>query len=139
MFDTLLKTTGPVLEIGGGYGSSPLAAYCHEYRQLTTVETDPFWYAYLLLGANPWHLVYPSLECLDPGAEWEVALVDNAPNTARQPAIEWLRGRCKYLIVHDVEHGEGYGYDFRGYHVERWGPMPETAVLTRIAGQMLES
>jgi len=128
MMDALLKTTGPVLEIGSGYGTPILAAYCDNYRLLTTIENDLFWYAHALIEANAWHLVYKSLEDIDPAACWDVGLVDNAPAAERMPIIERLRNRVKILVVHDAQDS-GYGYDFSGFDVVRWGPMPETAVL----------
>lgn len=129
LFDSLLKTTGAVIEIGGGYSTAVIAAYCHQYRVLTTVETDQWWFGFLLSSANPWHLVVKEIPA---EGLWDVALIDG-PAETRQKAIEALRNRAKILVVHDVEHEEGYGYDFSGFDVERWGPMPETAVLKALA------
>lgn len=125
MFDALLRTDGPVIEIGSGYGTAVLAAYCDQYRVLTSVETNPFWFAYILQRANPWYLCYREIPA---EGSWDVALIDG-PAAGRQAAIEALRERVKILVVHDVE-SEGYGYDFTGFDVVRWGPLPETAVLT---------
>ena len=83
----------------------------------------------MLQQANPWHLVYKDFSEIPPGATWDLALIDNAPGTARQPTLDLLRGKAKIIVVHDVESA-GYGYDFTGYDVKVWGPMPETAVLT---------
>lgn len=126
MMDCLLRTRGPVLELGGGLWSPVLHAFCDRVRMLTTVEADLEWYGLLLPLANPWHLVYRELP---EHCSWDVALVDNAPGAERQPMIERLRGRCRFLVVHDCQDA-GYCYDFSGFAVTEWTALsPATAVL----------
>ena len=128
MMDCLLRTRGPVLEVGGGLWSPVLHAFCDRIRMLTTVETDPEWYGLMLSLANPWHLVYAELPA---GCSWDVALVDG-PTAERQPMIEALRGRAKYIVVHDTQDG-GYGWDFKGYTVSEWASLsPATSVLSAV-------
>lgn len=126
MMDVLLRTQGSVLEIGGGLWSDVLHAFCANTRMLTTVESDPEWHGFLLPLANPWHLVYRELP---PACVWDVVLLDSAPNFTRQPYLDSLRGRARYVVVHDVED-LGYGYNFTGWEVEHWVTLsPATAVL----------
>lgn len=126
MMDCLLRTSGPVLEVGGGLWSPVLHHYCDRIRMLTTVEGEPEWYGLLLSMANPWHLVYRELpaECC-----WDVALVDG-PTAERQPMIEALRGRARFIVVHDTQDA-GYGFNFAGFQRTDWaGLSPATSVLT---------
>ena len=135
MMDAMLRTSwthGAVLEVGGGHWSAVLSAYCHGIRQLTTVEADPEWHAFISQLANPWHLVYRELPPLTPAHYWDVALIDSFPASSRQPWIELLRDRVKVFVVHDVEDA-GYGYDFAGFKVTHWPQLsPATAVLEPI-------
>jgi hypothetical protein len=127
MFDAMLRTTGPVLEIGGGHGTGILHAYCDGLRKLTTVEFDPNWRAQLEVFGSEWHAVLAEI----PPEEFDVALVDSAPATTRQPIIQQLTGRVKHIVVHDVDD-PGYGYDFSRFrHIAMWNDLrPWTAVLT---------
>lgn len=132
MFDVLLRTAGPVLEVGSGFGTPILRAYCSGYRSLSTVESDPRWFAELQkLPPDPSHLIFDKLP--DVGF-WDVALVDSAPPATRQPYINMLRDRCRFIVVHDCEPGnfQGYGYNFEGFsHVAVWNDLlPHTCVLT---------
>lgn len=132
MLDALLRTAGPVLEVGSGFGTPILRAYCSGYRSLTTVESHPRWLAELQkLPPDESHTI---LDKLPEIGLWDVALIDSAPAFTRQPYIEQLRSRCRFLVVHDCEPGnfEGYGYNFAGFaHVALWNDLlPHTAVLT---------
>ena len=41
-----------------------------------------------------------------------VVFVDHDPAFLRQPAIEWFSDRADYIIAHDTEAAQHYGYDF---------------------------
>lgn len=132
MMDVLLRTAGPVLEVGSGFGTPILRAYCQGYRSLTTVETDPLWFAELQkLPIDRSHIIVDNLPEI---GFWDVALIDSAPAATRQPYINLLKSRCRFLVVHDTEPGnfEGYGYNFDGFvHAAKWNDLvPNTTVLT---------
>lgn len=128
MMDVLLRTDGPVLELGGGHGTLLLRNFCEGVRPLLTVENDPDYFEVLSHLKSNYHKIKKEIPEV---GFWDVALVDSAPAASRQPYIEALRSRAKFIVVHDVQD-PGYGYDFRGFvHVAMWDDLcPATAVLT---------
>ncbi len=101
----VLRTTGPVLELGAGDYSTPLL---HEIctaqnRMLITIEDDASWLARFkslgskahafgrsTLGASGW-----------PAGFWNVVLVDHTPSD-RATALRIFEDSL-YLVVHDTE------------------------------------
>lgn len=122
------ETTGPVLELGCGEGSTPML---HELvaqrgRDLVSVDNNEEWIAkfvYLTLSsgqivgdrtappavAGGSHIFFhdpdPAREVRGP---WSVAFVDHAPGHTRVNAVERLRNVADYIVVHDTEES-GYG------------------------------
>lgn len=128
LFDALMRTTGPVIEIGGGrFSTQILRSFTDGMRMLTTVEFDPRWLSLLSSFAGPWHLVYGEL----PEGEWDVALID-CQASMRQPMIEALEHRAKILVVHDTQD-PGYHYDLSRFKYRReWHElMPWTDVVSQ--------
>lgn len=115
LFDAVLRTWGPVLEVGGGrFSTQVLRSFCDGMRMLTTVEFDPRWFAVLSSFACEWHLVY---SVIPEEGEWDVALIDCEADR-RQPAIEALRSRAKILVIHDTQDA-GYHYDLSSFKYRR--------------------
>jgi hypothetical protein len=94
------RTTGPVLELGGGYFSSP---YLHELftggRPACTYEYDPKWAHELGLRFNQ-----PITSHFDTVAplEWDVVLVD-CEGWNRREFLEALRAKTQVFVVHDSQ------------------------------------
>lgn len=142
----MLRTDGRILEMGGGWYSTPLiSAFAHvQGRRAFTVETSEYvynifkpWgeserhkvlkidgYDFDQVGkfkAQPGHskghyielqrafLERLTRDLLD--RRWAVVFVDQAPGFLRVPAIEFFADRADYIITHDTEHVQHYGFE----------------------------
>lgn len=110
----VVATAGPVLELGSGHFSTPVLHAACEGRRLVTADSDPEWmdrFRYLEHDLHEFVLVddWSSFATLD--EPWDVALVDNAPGHTRRTAIERLRTRTRYIVVHDTQAADHYGYE----------------------------
>ena len=135
------STTGPVLEMGCGWGSTPmLDLMCRKMdRRLVTVETQREYYdQFSDLFPHEWFFMggeYPRRPeipadrfrhegvferewLVSPYADlaWGVAFVDFYPGEARKDAIRLLADKAKLIVVHDAEadgkHGGGGNYEY---------------------------
>lgn len=103
------RTTGPILEIGAGDYSTP---YLHEIaktgRVVVTAEPPGEWLVRFDHLEAATHMFVPTLEhALSKKRRYDVALVDGGDRAA---AVRALRGRCRYVVVHDTDpqhHYEG--------------------------------
>jgi hypothetical protein len=106
-------TSGPVLELGSGYYSTPILHAVTPGRRLVTADNYAAWLArfrYLQSPDHELHIVHDwdAFDLID--EPWDVAFVDMAPDEARAAAIRRLRERTRYIVVHDTE-AESYGFE----------------------------
>jgi hypothetical protein len=101
------RTTGAVYEFGMGHWSSwMLHLMCVPDRPLISYESDAEWIGKFtgLIDRN--HLVRHVLdwekETSIDYAEGDVAFVDHSPGEERIRTIMRLKGRFKYIVVHDT-------------------------------------
>jgi hypothetical protein len=122
-----------VVEHGcGGYSSPVVSHFCKELGlQRVVVETDVAWLA--KHGGDALHhtSVASFASWLKPGTSIGLALIDGDQRD-RQRMIELCRDAL-FIVVHDTEMMELYGYNFAGFTViERSGALlPQTTVLQR--------
>ena len=96
-------TTGPILELGGGHYSTP---YLHEVsnsgRLVVTVETAKDWFdQFAKQYPSEYHRVVKEVPA-EP-EHFDVVLIDQDPEELRRGALEALRGRFTYAIIHDTQ------------------------------------
>lgn len=116
----LARSSGPVLELGTGDGSTPLIHYaaCGVRRFVVSADGDLAWlrkysegYAcprrHEFIHVGNWD-EFSILEAL----EWGVALVDCAPGEARYKLAMRLANRCKWVILHDTEKDYNVGTNY---------------------------
>jgi hypothetical protein len=110
-------TDGPILEAGCGYNSTPhLHALCMARgRPLFTLDGNAEWLARFLHLENKHHVVrhvasWPTLNLDDicatglNGWQFDVAFVDH-DCVPRGPLVGLLRGRARFVVMHDSECG----------------------------------
>lgn len=147
----VMQTTGPVLELGCGFYSTPvLHELCRPTkRRCVTVESAGAWVeAFRDRYETPWHRFvageFPTvLDHPELVLRFSVVLIDHAPPWRgavmdRWAAVQVLGDRTDAFLLHDAEQPGLYGYQLdtnRYGTVKRddcpWGPM--TVVLDRAA------
>ena len=140
----LLKTQGPILEMGGGNYSTPLvSAFADaQRREAHTVETNAAMHELLKRFSSPFHKIWkvngydfapdgrflPRAEttraqyieiqarfladfCQERPQRWSVVFIDQAPGYLRVPAIEHFADTADFIVTHDTEMVEAYGFE----------------------------
>ena len=116
----LAKTTGPVLELGMGWGSTPLLhAMCAGQRDLSSFETDKNWMGLFKWMEKPTHGIgwVDNWDKFGFGDHWwAVAFIDCAPGEIRKDLALRLKGKAKFIVMHDALsdgiHGAGGNYQY---------------------------
>jgi hypothetical protein len=114
----LQRTSGPVLELGCGWFSTPLLSAFATDRLVRTVETDRQWHAEIskICTLQPCtrhrHQIvfvpdYDEAPLED--QQWAIVLLDHEPPSRRGVDALRLRNRCQLMIGHDSQHPD-YGY-----------------------------
>ncbi len=133
-------TTGPILELGGGYCSTPFLHWaCYPYgRHIVTYENNPRYYDFVNRFATPFHEVrcIQDWSTITLSAPWAIAFVDSGPEEARPPAIRQLV-HAEYVVVHDTEsrniRRHNYREVFQLYRFHwRYEASPPTSVLSNV-------
>lgn len=123
---TLLERLGGnarVLELGCGYGSSPIVVGLSSYSE--HYETDAQWLEKVRefeCENHSFHLVKNHEKFQWNDTEpfeklWDVAFIDNAIGESRQSNLLKLKDKCRFIICHDTEEfykpaASAYGWDF---------------------------
>ena len=113
--EAVLRTSGPILELGTGDGSTlalhQVSKACQ--RTVLSFDNDPNWIARFAALRSDNHLLasLPSWnDCPIESAIWSVAFVDHAPAERRAIEIRRLTYRAQVIVVHDTEDPQ-YGYE----------------------------
>jgi hypothetical protein len=138
----LRRTTGPVLELGSGWFSTPLVAAFATDRLIRTVETNHEWYdrisrvcTYQPITRHRHQIVFvPDYnDAPVDDHQWSVVLLDHEPPPRRGVDALRLRDRCQLMIGHDSEHPDyGYGtvFDTFKYRFTLSSVFPWTTVVS---------
>jgi hypothetical protein len=113
--EAVLRTSGPILELGMGDGSTralhAVAMACN--RRTFSFDNDSSWFARFMDLRDTWHLLARLDtwdDCPIESTFWSCALVDHAPAERRTTEIKRLAYRAELVVVHDTEDPI-YGYD----------------------------
>jgi hypothetical protein len=113
--EAVLRTRGPILELGTGDGSTialhSVATECS--RRVFSFDNDRNWIDRFLHLRSEHHLLacLPNWDdCPVESQFWAVAFVDHRPAQRRVVEIARLAHRAELLVVHDTESPE-YSYE----------------------------
>ena len=138
----LRHTTGPVLELGSGWFSTPLVAAFATDRLVRTIETNPQWYdrisrvcTYQPITRHRHQIVFvPDYnDAPMDDHQWSVVLLDHEPPPRRGVDALRLKDRSQLIIGHDSEHPDyGYGpaFDQFKYRFTLSSVFPWTTVVS---------
>ena len=133
-------TSGPVLELGSGLGSTLLLhGLCGSAgRKLTTLETDATWIMRFTNYGRDWHrikLIESFVTLSEYEENWGLAFIDHGISGQRAVSITALK-HIPIIVVHDTCHPWLYGYAeaFKKFrYIWDWKVSgPQTSVLSDI-------
>jgi hypothetical protein len=133
-------TSGPVLELGAGLGSTYLLhGLCGvASRKLLTLDSNQDWLLRFINYGRPWHkfnMVESYLDLPEYKENWGLAFVDHGIYEQRGYSITQLK-HVPVIVVHDTCHPWLYGYndalDEYCYRWDYWVNGPQTTVISNI-------
>ena len=113
LYVALKETSGDIIEMGCGYGSTPLLNAYKNSRKLYSYENNPIWAAKMrdegldVIPLNNWDDVKNAHEFAD------VVFIDHAPGERRKEDIINFKGKAKVIVCHDTEPAADHGYQMR--------------------------
>jgi hypothetical protein len=107
------QTTGPILELGVGFCSTP---YLHwacfpTRRKLVSYENNKDYYAFAESWGDSYHEIYciNDWDKTDFSRDWSIAFLDHSPGPRR--GVDSLRLiHADYLVIHDSENSQAHKY-----------------------------
>lgn len=134
----LMHSTGPVAEVGSGLYSTPLLHWiCRlQNRKLVTFEDTKEFYDMAHVFTSRSHKIHllEDWDDMDVNREWGVVLIDHTDTDRRATDIIRFKDTAQYIVIHDTEKPEKYGYDKVWEHfkyVYHWkGCKPWTSVVS---------
>lgn len=116
-----------VIELGIGYGSTPLIVDNSEYSE--HYETDLDWFTNLKKEFSSENHIFELIKNQSKyewndeivfEKEWDIAFIDNASGESRQSNLIKLKDKAKFIICHDTEElykpsASAYGWDFSSF------------------------
>lgn len=134
----VLKTTGPVLELGAGLGSTLLLhGLCGSLdRSVTTLESDENWLKLFSHLERPWHTfkrVSDFINLPEYQENWGLVFVDHGVMEQRGESVRALQ-HASMIVAHDTCHFHLYDYEpILSEFKYRWdwtANMPQTTVVS---------
>jgi len=98
----MLKTTGPVLELGSGFNSTPLLyQLCRDQgRPFYSYESDPKW-AKMVGNITMFTEDFDKVQIEN--IHWGLAFIDHKPGLRRIIDIRRIANNAEYIVIHDSE------------------------------------
>lgn len=105
LIDWVKKTTGPVVELGMGFGSTPILHELCRDRQLVSYENQIRFYNDFRKFASPWHEIkfIEKWEMAEVDQHWGLAFLDSWPGSSRAELLSRMRNHADYILIHDTE------------------------------------
>lgn len=119
LYEAVMRTAGPVLELGCGEGSTPLLHHVclPQQRMLFTIDNnEPCLARYSNLMAGDAHrfMLVPEWDSFfrDSGVaerDYGVIFIDSAPWESRAMAVAALKDRATFVVIHDADYFPRHG------------------------------
>lgn len=134
-------TTGPVLELGTGYYSTPVLHWlcAGTQRRLVSYEHHQKYAEWAQMFQAPWHEVawIEEWDRAPIDQPWDVAFIDHGPSARRAVDLRRLAPYARFVVLHDTDgrlnklYGYPEVYPCYRYNVQ-WtrGGRPYTNVLS---------
>lgn len=106
-------TTGPILELGVGFCSTPYLHWaCYPAkRRLVSYENNPEYYRFAESWKDDFHAIHciKDWESINISEPWAVAFVDHSPSGRRAEETKRLI-HADYIVIHDTENSQDRSY-----------------------------
>lgn len=139
----MTKTSGPVLELGAGLGSTLLLhGLCGAMgRSLLTVDSNSLWLEKFINLRRSWHelkLVNDFLELPEYSQHWGLVFIDHGICLQRGVSLEALKD-VDMVLCHDTCHYFLYNYQpaINSYKY-RWNYKPASTPMTTVVSQTID-
>ena len=108
----VLKTDGPILELGTGFFSTTLLHWLASERQrpLYSYDDNPDFWQLNKKFQNKYHRIRMTDWKLDIKGHWSVAFIDQSTKN-RTPTAIYLKDKVDYILIHDSDSHHTYRYD----------------------------
>jgi hypothetical protein len=137
----LEATSGPILELGTGFFSTPFLHWmCNEKRRkLVSYESSPKYWEVAKNFETDFHEIHfiEDWDKLDTSGHWDIVFIDHGPGVRRN--VEMARfATCDvdFVVVHDTEDKSDWHYNYsRAFPLYKFRydyklAYPETSVLS---------
>ncbi len=116
LLKVITLTTGPILELGTGFYSTPILHFAcvPSQRKLVSYDSDAGWIKNFKDCRADFHEVkhIENWDSLDTSEFWDVILIDHSPDNRRKIEVSRLANRSKYIILHDSDPENDYLYKY---------------------------
>jgi hypothetical protein len=134
-------TTGPILELGCGYNSTPFLHWaCYPTkRTILTCENNADYFEFATGYTTDFHAVrcVTDWDAVDLSGPWSVAFVDHSPEPRRAVDVARLL-HAEYVVVHDTDNRNeqkthwSLGTRLFKWHYKYVGARPHTSILSNV-------
>lgn len=135
-------TNGAVLEMGGGWCSTPVLHWlcAPKQRYLLTLDDNPDIIRTFIGCQSPNHTIWmvDDWDKVPIDREWDVVLIDHAPSERRKVDIKRLKDLAKYIVVHDTYWKQEKHYHYKEiyplfkYRFDYFDVYPYSTVLSNL-------
>ena len=116
LIKVMQMSSGPVLELGMGQGSTPLLhnLCLASGRELVSYENDKAYYDMHAHFHKPHHKLHfvEDWDKIDISQVWSVAFIDHNPAGRRRIEAKRLINNCQFVVLHDTQPEDNKFYRF---------------------------
>jgi len=137
LVDIILKTKGDVLELGIGWGSTPVLHELCRDRYLISLENDYEVFKSFIKFDTYWHRVdyVKNWDNVTYDKPYSVAFIDNKPARRRRTDIKLLKPYADFIVIHDTEPQTDKYFRVESRiktfkYIKKSGIIPETTIVS---------